>query len=133
MEDIYRENISPRPNNGFEQEKQAKEVIDKWFPKGRETIEKKELSFEEKKEKENLREKFENVKVSPEQVDEIRKEAEEIAKQQVKEKIVSLLKLAKEKGLALAIKTARETGDEYLIDVFHDILAKDGLFKEFIE
>ncbi len=50
-----------------------------------------------------------------------------------KEKIDHLLKIAREKGVVFAIKTAKETNDSYLLDLFHDILAKEGYYQKFVK
>jgi len=48
-----------------------------------------------------------------------------------KEKLEHLLEIAHEKGVVFAIKTAREMKDPYLLDILHDLLSKEGLYKSF--
>ena len=48
-----------------------------------------------------------------------------------KEKIEHLLKIAREKGVVFAIKVAKEMKDPHILDILHDILAKEGYYKDF--
>lgn len=50
-----------------------------------------------------------------------------------KEKIEHLLKIAHEKGVLTAVQMAKEMNDPYLLDVFHDLMAKEGFYKSFIK
>ena len=65
----------------------------------------------------------------------LKKESENKAKQiQVlgeEEKIENLLKLAKEKGVAYAVKVAQDMNDPYILDIFHDVLVREGMWKKF--
>ena len=47
-----------------------------------------------------------------------------------KEKIEHLLKIARTKGLVYAISVARKMNEPYLLDVFHDTLAREGFYKK---
>ena len=114
-----------------EAEKIGEEVVKEWFPEEKEVLERKELTLEEKKEKEKLKEEIEKAKLPSEKEVEALKEAEEIKKQSVRGKIKQLLDLAQSKGLSYAVKVAKETKDPLLIDLFHDILVKEGLFEKF--
>ena len=49
------------------------------------------------------------------------------------EKIEHLFKIAREKGLSFAIKTAKDMNDPYILDTFHDILAKGGYYEKFLK
>ncbi len=64
-------------------------------------------------------------------------EAEEKSRQVSAEKdeirkLTILFNLAEEKGLGFALRVARKTKDPWLVDVFHDLLAKEGNYKKFI-
>ena len=48
-----------------------------------------------------------------------------------KEKIETLLKIARERGVEAAIQVAKEMNDSYLLDTLHDILAKEGYYQNF--
>lgn len=47
------------------------------------------------------------------------------------EKIKNLLKIANEKGIAFAIKVAKNMNDPYILDLLHDTLAREGYYKKF--
>jgi len=49
------------------------------------------------------------------------------------EKIKQLLKVAKEKGVAYAVKVAQGMNDPYLLDMFHDLLVREGYYKQFMK
>jgi len=49
------------------------------------------------------------------------------------EKIKHLLEVAREKGVVFAVKVAKSMNEPYLLDTFHDLLAKEGLYKDFIK
>jgi NAD kinase len=46
------------------------------------------------------------------------------------EKIQHLLNLVKQKGVIFAIGVAKSMNDPYILDIFHDILVKEGLYKK---
>jgi hypothetical protein len=48
-----------------------------------------------------------------------------------KEKLEHLLQIAREKGVVFAIQVARKMNEPYLLDILHDILAKEGYYKDF--
>lgn len=124
-----------------EEEKISEKIIEEWFPEKlmvgipeekKEVFERKELTEEEKEEKEKLMEMVQKMKPPPQAKEEVKKEAEKIKLLTVKGKIKHLLDLAQAKGLSLAVAVARSLNDPYLLDIFHDILAKEGLFKKFL-
>ena len=47
-----------------------------------------------------------------------------------KEKIEHLLDLAREKGVVYAIQVAKKMNEPYLLDILHDTLAQEGLYKK---
>ena len=50
------------------------------------------------------------------------------------EKIEHLLEITKDKGIAFAIKVAKQMNDPYALDVFHDILVKEWFtYKQFLK
>ena len=98
-----------------------------------EILEGKELGHEKKKLREELEKEIEKVQLSPQARVQAQKEAEEIKKQTVQGKIRHLLDLAQAQGLAYAVEVARKMNDPYLLDLFHDTLAKEGLFKKFLK
>ena len=61
------------------------------------------------------------------------KKEEEEKKMIVKNKIKLLLALGEKKGLESSISEAKKENDPFLLDLYHDVLAKDGAFKKFLE
>lgn len=106
-------------------------VIKEWFPE-KEVLERKELTEREKQEREMLKQEIEKtgllLKSQPQA---IRQSAKIKMQSNTQGQIKYLLVLAQTKGLCFAIQTAKQTKDPYLIDLFHDILAKQGLYKKF--
>jgi hypothetical protein len=47
------------------------------------------------------------------------------------DKIKHLLEIAKEKGVLLAIQTAKKMNDPFILDTLHDVLAREGYYKDF--
>lgn len=46
-------------------------------------------------------------------------------------KIKNLLQLAQKKGVVFAVHVAKKMNNPYILDVFHDMLAKEGYYKKF--
>ncbi len=59
--------------------------------------------------------------------------AQSLAGSEEQVKLAQLLKLAKEKGVIFAVKTAQKLNDPYLLDMLHDKLAESGHYKEFLK
>lgn len=49
------------------------------------------------------------------------------------EKVRKLMDVAKEKGVVFAVAMAKKLNDPYVLDMFHDALAAQGLYKKFKE
>jgi len=81
--------------------------------------------------REKLEQEIAKMKLSPGLDDEAEDQAKQIKTLDVEGKAKRLLAMAQEKGLAFAVKTAEKMNDPYLLDVFHDILAKQGLYQKF--
>ena len=60
------------------------------------------------------------------------KKEEEDKKSLVKKEIRQLLAIAEERGLEQSIKEAQKKNDPFLLDIYHDVLAKDGSYKKII-
>jgi len=112
-------------------EELAKRIFEEIQEKKERGEEKEFLTAEEKIIKEKLRREIELMKINPELQDEARKKAQQIKELDVQGKIKNLLLAAEQEGVAFAVKIAEGLKDPYLLDVFHDILARDGLFKRF--
>ncbi len=61
------------------------------------------------------------------------KKKEEDKKTAVKERIKELLRLAEEKGLQQSIKQAEKENDPFLLDLYHDVLAKNNAYKKYLK
>ncbi len=110
-----------------EEQKLEEEIIEGVLEGIKEKLtEEEELAIREK-----LKEELKKMELSPELQEEAKKEAEEIKILEEEAKVKKLLTLAQEKGIAFSIKVAMNTGDDYTLDVLHDILAKDELYKKF--
>ena len=130
--------IEKGPKEKYREESPSETVKDKKEPSAAEafteTLESKgELTEEEKVSREELEKELKKVKLSSQAQVQAQKEAEEMKKQTVEGKIQHLTDLAKAQGLAYAVEVAKKMDDPYLLDLFHDNLAKNGLFKEFLE
>jgi len=93
--------------------------------------EKKEISNDERIIADELRREIEIMEMEGDLKEEAKKKAQEIEFLGEKEKIEHLLKIAREKGIIFAIKSAKEMKDAYILDTLHDILAKEGYYKNF--
>lgn len=89
----------------------------------------------ERREEEMISEKLRKEIDMMEMNEETKKDAEKKAKKieflGQKEKIEHLLDIARKKGVIFAIGVAKKMNDPYLLDIFHDILAKEGYFQDF--
>jgi hypothetical protein len=93
--------------------------------------ENKEASQQEKLVSSELMREIELMEADENAKGQAKKKAEKIQFLGEEEKIEHLLQIAKEKGVAFAIQVARKMNDPYLLDVFHDVLAKEGYYKNF--
>jgi len=60
-------------------------------------------------------------------------QASSIQSLEPKEKIEKLLQAAKEKGVIFAVHMAKSMDDPYILDMLHDVLVKEGYYKEFLK
>ncbi len=91
----------------------------------------KELENPELVSKEELKKKIEEMHLDPNLAQQSKTHANDISSLPEKEKLETLLKSAKEKGVIYAINVAKNMNNPYLLDTFHDLLAKEGYYKEF--
>ncbi|MFH1968176.1 MAG: hypothetical protein ABIJ84_02220 [bacterium] len=95
--------------------------------------EKREILEEEKLISEELKREIELMEMNEELKDEAKNKAKKIGFLGEKEKIERLLQIAREKGVVFAIQTAKAMNDPYLLDIFHDMLAREGYYKQFMK
>ncbi|MEK7664265.1 MAG: hypothetical protein AAB340_02400 [Patescibacteria group bacterium] len=60
-------------------------------------------------------------------------EAQSIKALDEEKKIKKLLELTKSKGVIYAVNVAKKMDDPYVLDLLHDILAKEGYYKSFMK
>ena len=85
----------------------------------------------EKRVSEQIRKEIDLMEMDEKKKEEAKKKAQKIEFLGEKEKVQHLLEIAREKGVIFAVGVARKMNDPYLLDIFHDILAKEGYFKDF--
>lgn len=102
-----------------------------WKRSEAEPVREREPSADDKIVEKELRREIEMMEVD----ENLKKEAEQKANKihflGDDEKLKHLLEIAREKGVVFAIKVAKSMNEPYLLDTFHDLLAKEGLYKDF--
>lgn len=81
-------------------------------------------------EKQSIREKIEKTDIDDSLKMQASSQAKDLSSMKDDEKIKELLEIAHKKGVVYAVTVAKKTGDSYLVDMFHDTLAKEGLYKQ---
>jgi hypothetical protein len=113
----------------FEKKELSQEILNEWYhEKG---------IFLTEKERDELknREEVATAEFKPSYATkttaDLKKEEEE-KKIIVKNRIKLLLALGEKKGLEYSINEVKKENDPFLLDLYHDVLAKDGAFKKFL-
>jgi hypothetical protein len=117
-----------------EKEEVRREVVEEGlelYEREKEKPKKPEEKEAERAMREKLEKEIEEMQISPELTVEARKKAKKIKDLDQKGKIKRLLEIAQEKGVSFAVEVAKDTKDPFILDIFHDILAKEGLYKKF--
>ncbi len=115
------ENLSPEQKIEFSQE-------------GIRAPERNEPTREEIISKESLQREIAKMELDDSLKKEASQRAREIETLGEGKKIEHLLEVAKDKGVAFAIKTAKEMNDPYVLDSLHDILVKEWAeYKQFLK
>jgi len=103
-------------------------------PEKRERVEAKEVKGEREKDvRERLEQEAEKMPLTAQAAKDLKSQAGTVSVASNQGKVQRLLTIAQEKGLLFAIKVAKETGDSYTLDILHDALAKDSLYKRYLE
>ncbi len=119
--------------NKFEKTELSKEILEEWY-KEKETKTAPEKTKDLKSEETAPEPEFTfPIPSSIQKSFDKLKEDEEAKKSLIKGKIRRLLAVAEKKGLETSIKEARKENDPFLLDVYHDILAKDGAYKNLLK
>lgn len=79
-----------------------------------------------------LRKEIEGMELEPRLKKEAEKKAKKIEFLGEKEKLEHLIRLTNEKGIEFAVKVAKNMGDPYVLDLFHDLLIKEGYYRNFL-
>jgi 5-bromo-4-chloroindolyl phosphate hydrolysis protein len=109
-----------------------KEAVEKLYQEKKEGLEKIELSAKEERViREKLEEEMIKIKLSPSLTNEVEKRAVQVKSLDEKERLEYLLDITKASGVAFAVTVAQKMNDPYILDTFHDILAREGLYKKF--
>jgi len=127
-----------------EPEKQQKEALEaskrreqedtQISPEKQEGLEEKEIKGERKEDiRVRLEKEAEKLQLTSQGAQDLKSQAGTVSVASNQGKVQRLLQLAEEKGVLFAIKVAKETGDSYTLDLLHDALAKDGLYKRYFE
>lgn len=115
-----------------EREEVQESAPEKTHKEGVEKVEGREsLTEEEKAIKEKLKKEVEMLKLNPQAQDDAQKKARQIKDLGAEGKLKKLFSVAEEKGLSFAVQVAKDMKDPYILDVFHDLLAKDEYYKKF--
>lgn len=59
--------------------------------------------------------------------------AQKLTSLKEREKLKALLQIAANKGVVYAVRVAQKMNDPYVLDAFHDLLAKEGYYKDFLK
>jgi len=96
----------------------------------KESTKKKETVAEKKEIIERLEKEVELIQESSPQIqDEVKEESQKIKELDAEGKLRGLLDLAQTKGLPFSIIAAKAMDDPYILDIFHDLLIREGFYK----
>ncbi len=105
--------------NKFEKQELSREIVTEWYQ---------EKGLSNEQEEDLPSPSFSSSEKTLEQ----KKDKEEEKKLLVKRDVKQLLAIAEKKGLEESIKEARKKNNPFLLDVYHDVLAKDAAYKNFL-
>ena len=120
-----REDIEPRPEQKYEKREEAypeQREVQEGEPRGEENV------------RELLERKAEEMEVTPDIKEDIRTHVVSAKTSGDGQATVQrLIQVVQAKGIPFAIKVAKEMDDPYVLDLLHDALAKDDLYKQYVE
>jgi len=79
-----------------------------------------------------IREKIEKTEIDDSLKIQANSQAQSIKNLDEEKKIKELLNIARAKGVIYAVHVAQKMEDPYILDLLHDILVKEGYYKEFL-
>jgi hypothetical protein len=80
---------------------------------------------------EKLEREVKMIAKNPDLAKEAQKKMEEIRAAGAKEELKRLVDLAEDKGVIFAVKVAEDMNDPYILDLFRDVLAREGFYNNF--
>lgn len=89
--------------------------------------------MQDKAEQQRIRAQIEAMDVPEDVKAQLKTHASDLSDLGAEQTIQSLLSLAKSKGVVFSVNVARQMNDPYILDTFHDALAKEGYYKEFLK
>lgn len=95
--------------------------------------EKKEVNPDEKIVAEELKREIELMQMDEDAKKDVEKTKQKIEYLGEKEKIEHLLAIARDKGVVFAVQVAKRTNDPYLLDLLHDVLAREGYYQKLMQ
>lgn len=105
-----------------------------FFPETRKIQERKESTREEFITKEALKREIDKMELDDDLKEQAVQKAREIQTLGEEGKIKNLLEITKDKGIAFAIRVAKQMNDPYVLDTFHDLLVKEWFtYKQFLK
>jgi len=114
----------PKQEESFKIGELGAEALNEWYTE-RELVD---------VETESKPDKMKEIQIPKDNAPEIEEVSEEQEKRDlIKGKLKELLDIGEKKGLNHAIEKAKQSNDPFLLDVFHDILAKDGSYKKILK
>ena len=124
------DNLKKEAINGNLEQEKPKEVLENLdaVPETKQEVPANEMLTEK-----DLRQKVESMHLDPNLTQPAKAHADDIAGLEEKEKLEKLMRLTKEKGVIYAITVAKHMNDPYILDTLHDVLAKEGYYKDFIK
>ncbi len=109
----------------IEKQELSREIVEEWYGE-------KGLSFERAEESKVKEERSFSPAPSFVINEEEKKKKEDEKKLLIKKDIKNLLAVAEKKGLEYSIKEAKKKNDPFLLDIYHDVLARDAAYKRFL-
>ena len=121
-------------NNPKEKERlqpvDTRESIAESLPETKEATERKESSPDELAQ---LKQHVESLVLPDDAKQQANVTAQSIQSLSAQKKVEQLVQLAKEKGIIYAVHVAKNMDDAYVLDALHDVLAKEGMYKQFLK
>lgn len=121
-------------NEEKEENIEPKGAVPEIAPERVEPAESQELPAEkEANEQKELRQKIETAGLDDGLKQQATQTAQTLTGATQEEKIKKLMLIVEQKGIIYAVNVAKKMDDPYVLDMFHDALAEQGLYKKFKE